>query len=114
VRPQAREEIVPKAAQLLPELESAEPISAYAGLRPAGRGVNYLIGLSRKCSGLVNVAAVRSTGLTASLGIAERVTGIVGEMGIELGPEAPLEHSASPPATEGPWWRRVADYRGAA
>jgi glycerol-3-phosphate dehydrogenase len=112
VRPQAREEIVPKAAQLLPELEGAEPIASYAGLRPAGRGVNYLIGPSGACPGLVNVAAIRSTGLTASLGIAEHVTGIVAELGIELGPEAPLEPAPAPP-TEGPWWRRVAEYRGA-
>jgi glycerol-3-phosphate dehydrogenase len=112
VRPEARDEILPKAAQLMPELEGAEPIAAYAGLRPAGRGVNYLIGPSRDCPGLVNVAAIRSTGLTASLGIAEQVTGIVGELGVELGPEAPLEPAPAPPS-EGPWWRRVAEYRGA-
>jgi glycerol-3-phosphate dehydrogenase len=112
VRPEARNEILPKAAQLLPELEDAEPIAAYAGLRPAGRGVNYLIGPSRECPELINVAAIRSTGLTASLGIAEHVTGIVAELGIELGPEAQLE-PAPPPPSEGPWWRRVAEYRGA-
>jgi glycerol-3-phosphate dehydrogenase len=112
VRPEARDEILPKAAQLLPELEDAEPIAAYAGLRPAGRGVNYLIGPSGVFPGLINVAAIRSTGLTASLGIAEHVTGIVAELGIELGAEAPLEPAPAPPS-EGPWWRRVADYRGA-
>ena len=112
VRPEARDEIVPKAAELLPELEGAEPIAAYAGLRPAGRGVNYLIGASPDCPGLVNVAAIRSTGVTASLGIAEHVTGIVGEHGVELGPEAPLEAAQAPPS-EGPWWRRAAEYRGA-
>jgi glycerol-3-phosphate dehydrogenase len=112
VRPQARDEILPKATQLMPELEGAEPIAAYAGLRPAGREVNYLIGPSRDCPGLVNVAAIRSTGLTASLGIAEHVADIVAELGIELGPEAPLE-AAPKPESDGPWWRRVADYRGA-
>jgi glycerol-3-phosphate dehydrogenase len=112
VRPEARDEILPKATQLLPELEDAEPIAAYAGLRPAGRGVNYLIGPSDVCPGLINVAAIRSTGLTASLGIAEHVTGIVAELGIELGPEAPLA-PAPPPPSEGPWWRRVAEHRGA-
>jgi glycerol-3-phosphate dehydrogenase len=112
VRPQARGEILPRAVQLMPELEGAAPIAAYAGLRPAGRGVNYLIGPSRECPGLINVAAIRSTGLTASLGIAEHVTGIVAELGIELGPEAPLE-AAPKPESDGPWWRRVADYRGA-
>jgi glycerol-3-phosphate dehydrogenase len=113
VRPEAREEIVPKAAELMPELEGAEPIAAYAGLRPAGRGVNYLIGPARDCPGLVNVAAIRSTGLTASLGIAEHVVGIVGKLGLELGPQAPLK-PASAPAPQGPWWHRVAEYRSAA
>ncbi len=113
VRPEARDEIVPKAAELLPQLEGAEPIAAYAGLRPAGRGVNYLIGASHECPGLVNVAAIRSTGVTASLGIAEHVTGIVGELGVELGPEAPLESAPSAPS-EIPWWRRTAEYRGLA
>jgi glycerol-3-phosphate dehydrogenase len=113
VRAEARDEIVPKAAELLPELEGAEPIASYAGLRPAGRGVNYLIGASRECPGLVNVAAIRSTGVTASLGIAEHVTGIVGELGVELGPEAPLEAAPSAPP-ETAWWRRSAEYRGLA
>ncbi len=77
MRPQAREEIHPQAVAMWPALEGAEPIAAYAGLRPAGRGVNYLIEPSRACAGLVNVAAIRSTGLTASLGIAEYVCGLV-------------------------------------
>jgi glycerol-3-phosphate dehydrogenase len=113
VRPQAAEEILPKATRILPELEGAEPIASYAGLRPAGRGVNYVIEPSRDCLGLVNVAAIRSTGLTASLGIAVEVTGILDEMGFELGEEAPLEPGPAP-ASAGPWWRRVAEHRAAA
>ena len=50
------------------------------------------------CEGLVNVAAIRSTGLTASLGIAERVCEIVGALGVELGAEAPLAPAPAPPA----------------
>ena len=49
VRPEARDEILPKATAMWPPLEGAEPIAAYAGLRPAGRGVNYLIEPSRAC-----------------------------------------------------------------
>ena len=71
VRPEALERCAPKAAECCPALEGAEPV-ALAGLRPAGRGVNYVIG-ARAPAGLVNVAAIRSTGLTASLGIAEYV-----------------------------------------
>jgi glycerol-3-phosphate dehydrogenase len=110
VRPAAREEIVAKAAALYPPLADAEPVFAYAGLRPAGRGVNYLIRTARTCPGLVHAAAIRSTGLSASLGIAERVTEIVGSLGVQLRPEAPLRGGRRP-ASARPWWRRTADYR---
>jgi glycerol-3-phosphate dehydrogenase len=110
VRPKAPEEIVPKAAQLLPAIADTEPVGAYAGLRPAGRGVNYLVGPSKACERLLNVAAIRSTGLTASLGIAERVMRIAGEMRVGLGPEEPLSPAPSPPET-GSWWRLVAEHR---
>jgi glycerol-3-phosphate dehydrogenase len=110
VRPSAREEIVSKAAALYPPLAGAEPVFAYAGLRPAGRGVNYLIGPARSCPRLVNVAAIRSTGLSASLGIAEHVTEIVGSLGVSLGPEATLQGGPAPRGTD-PWWRRTAEYR---
>ena len=110
VRPEARDEILPKARAMWPQLEGLEPVAAYAGLRPAGRGVNYLIGASSACPGLVNVAAIRSTGVTASLGIAERVCTIVEGMGVALGPEQPLAAGSSPTA-DGPWWRRAAERR---
>jgi glycerol-3-phosphate dehydrogenase len=112
VRAEAREEILPRAAAMWPPLGDAAEGFAYAGLRPAGRGVNYLIAPSRACRGLVNVAAIRSTGLTASLGIAERACSIVDDLGVGLGAEEPLRAGkASPPA--GPWWRRTAERRAA-
>ena len=112
VRPGAIEEVLPKAVKLLPALANAEPVASYAGLRPAGRGVNYLIAPSTACPGLVNVAAIRSTGLTASLGIAERVAALVAELGVELGSEQPLRPGPTPETGAAPWWRRVADHRG--
>jgi glycerol-3-phosphate dehydrogenase len=109
VRPEARDEIMPGAIAMHPPLDGAEPIGAYAGLRPAGRGVNYLIGRSWACDALINVAAIRSTGLTASLGIAEHVCGLVEGLGVRLGPERPLERGEAAP-TIGPWWRRTAEH----
>jgi glycerol-3-phosphate dehydrogenase len=109
VRADAREEVMGKAAELLPELEGVEPIWSYAGLRPAGRDVNYAIGPSAACPGLINVAAIRSTGLSASLGISERVAVLVAEQGVELGPERGLR-VGSPPAPDRPWWRRTAEF----
>ena len=112
VRPEARDEIVPKAIEMYPPLSGAEPIAAYAGLRPAGRGVNYVIGRSETCERLINVAAIRSTGLTASLGIGQRVTEIVESLGVRLGAERPL--IGGPVAEfDQPWWRRTAGYRAA-
>jgi glycerol-3-phosphate dehydrogenase len=108
VRPEARAEIVPKAAAMFPPLAEAKPVFAYAGLRPAGRGVNYVISVSRSSPGLINVAAIRSTGLTASLAIAERVAVLVAEQGIALGAPAPLEPAPAQPA--GPWYRRTAEH----
>jgi glycerol-3-phosphate dehydrogenase len=110
VRPEAREAIVPQASATYPPLADAEPVFAYAGLRPAGRGVNYLIERSRSCPPLVHVAAIRSTGLTASLGIAEHVTAIVASAGVALAPEQPLKPGSAETHT-GPWWRRTAEYR---
>jgi glycerol-3-phosphate dehydrogenase len=113
VRPEARDEVLGKARQMLPELEGAEPVATYAGLRPAGRaGANYLIGPSTACPGLVNVAAIRSTGLSASLGIGEHVTELVAGLGIGLGPERELP-AVPAPSHERPWWRRTARYREA-
>jgi glycerol-3-phosphate dehydrogenase len=108
-RAEARDEVLAKARSMLPSLEGAEPIASYAGLRPAGRGVNYLIGPSPACPGLINVAAIRSTGLSASLGIGEHVAGLVAEQGIALGPDRPLAVTRSP-ATHA-WWMRSARYR---
>jgi glycerol-3-phosphate dehydrogenase len=110
VRLEAWDEIVPQATAMYPPLQDAEPVAAYAGLRPAGRGVNYAIGPSGACPGLVNVAAIRSTGLTASLGIAERVCAIVAELGVALGPVRSLEPGPTD-GRAGPWWRRAAEYR---
>jgi len=99
VRPEALAEVRAKAAELLPAIAGAEPIASWAGLRPAGRGVNYVI--RRASEDLVNVAAIRSTGLTASLGIAEYVAEMIAP-GV---PEAPLPAVTVEPSKE-PWWRR--------
>jgi glycerol-3-phosphate dehydrogenase len=110
VRADAAAEIVPKASAMYPALSECERLGAYAGLRPAGRGVNYVIGASAPCRSLVNVAAIRSTGLTASPAIGERVAEIVGAMGVPLGPEVALRRGAAIGFRD-PWWRRTAVHR---
>jgi glycerol-3-phosphate dehydrogenase len=107
VRPEAKREVLEGAIALLPELQGSEPIASYAGLRPAGDGVNYLIERSRDCPALLHVAAIRSTGLSASLGIAEAVTRELADMGVQLGLERQLEPGRFEPPS-GPWWERSA------
>ncbi|MFJ4225721.1 NAD(P)/FAD-dependent oxidoreductase [Microbacterium sp. NPDC089695] len=111
VRPDAREEILANAVAQFPPLAGLEPVFSYAGLRPAGRDSNYVIGPSAADARLINVAAIRSTGLTASLGIADHVVEMLPGLGIPLGEErAPAPIAAS--ASIDPWWRRTAAYRG--
>jgi glycerol-3-phosphate dehydrogenase len=106
VRAEARDEVLAKAVAMHPPLAGAEPIAVYAGLRPAGVGANYVVGRSAASPRLVNVAAIRSTGLTASLGIAEHVAELVVP---GVAPQ-PLRRGAPAP-TAGEWWRRTASYR---
>jgi glycerol-3-phosphate dehydrogenase len=111
VRGEAYGEVLTQALGMWPPLESSRPIGSYAGLRPAGRnGANYVIGRSRACPALINVGAIRSTGLTASLGIGEFVAGLAAEAGVELGPDRPVAAGAVP-ARDEPWWRRAAAQR---
>ena len=108
VEPDAGELILAKARAMWPALEDAEPIAAYAGLRPAGRGCNYAIAASAGLPGLVDVAAVRSTGLTAAPAIGERVAQLLAEaVGLTLGtPAAPAPLPER--RTAEPWWRLAA------
>ncbi len=97
MRAEGAAQVRAKLAERMPQLADAEPVASYAGLRPAGAGVNYVIAHSAPCPGLVHAAAIRSTGLTAALGIAERLCGLVAEVGVRLGPEAPLAPGPPPP-----------------
>jgi glycerol-3-phosphate dehydrogenase len=123
VEPDASELIVAKARRMYPALEDVEPIGAYAGLRPAGRNANYVIERSRTLPGLVHVAAIRSTGLSASVAIGEHVVGMLAEDGaIAPGPvralPSPSPSSTASPAGASPgtgesaspqtWWERAA------
>ena len=110
VRDEGATQVQAKLAERVPQLADAEPVARYAGLRPAGVGVNYVIAHSSPCPGLIHAAAIRSTGLTAALGIAERLCELVAERGVELGPQAPLKAGPPPPGLgeDGPWWARTA------
>ena len=104
-------DLLHKLVDAYPALAGASPIARYAGLRPAGVDCNYVI--QAQPPGLVTVAAIRSTGLTASLGIAEYVCELVAGLGLPLGSPAPLTPGSPPPglAFDGPWWARTAAFQ---
>jgi glycerol-3-phosphate dehydrogenase len=113
VEDDAPELILPGATRMYPALERAQQIGAYAGLRPAGREGNYVIEASDTVPGLIHVAAIRSTGLSASLGIGEHVAGLLADVtGVALGQTRPLP-TPPRPAAAGPWWERAARHHGA-
>lgn len=117
VRDEAGTEVLGKAYAQYPALEGAEPVASYAGLRPAGEECNYVIGASESNDRLINVAAIRSTGLSASLGIGEYVAEILAEAGLPLNePQTPVKGTAAYRAgaseiEDSPWWLRTARYR---
>ncbi len=113
VEADAEELILAKAVRMYPPLARAMRLGKYAGLRTAGRdGANYVIERSRTLDGLVHVAAIRSTGLSASLGIGEHVVGMLAEQGaIEPGPVRALSAPAEPPPSSIRWWERSVRYR---
>jgi glycerol-3-phosphate dehydrogenase len=111
--------IVAKARSMYPALDGLAPSAAYAGLRPAGRDANYVIERSKAIPGLVHVAAIRSTGMSASLAIGEHVVAMLDEEGaIAPGPvrSLPSPSASSPSASRVPdgsvasetWWERAA------
>ncbi len=115
VEADAQELIAAKATRMYPALAPHAPLEAYAGLRPAGVGANYVIEPSRTLPGLIHAAAIRSTGLSASLGIGEYVAGLLAEhAGIELGRERGLAAAPGSPRAPAPWWQRAAAHHGAA
>jgi glycerol-3-phosphate dehydrogenase len=115
VETDAAETILARAGETYPPLQTAERIGSYAGLRPAGDGFNYLIAFSRPMRRLLHVAAIRSTGLSASLGIGEYVAGLLEREGaITLGPPRALPAPArTAPRAGAPWWARTARHREA-
>lgn len=68
------------ALRLAPVLQHETVVATYAGLRPAASTGEYIIEVDGKCNQVVT-AGIRSTGLTASLSIAQEVRNRLESMG---------------------------------
>jgi glycerol-3-phosphate dehydrogenase len=99
-----------KAAQMLPALKDLKPINAWAGLRTVGKPHNYFIEFSNRIPNLLHVAGIRSTGLSACLGISDYAVKLLKERGLESKPVRP---SFSVPTFSDfkPWWERLNSLR---
>ncbi len=75
--------LLEKGKKILPELLEEEITATYAGLRAATEHSDYQIAL-RADQKYICVGGIRSTGISASLGIAEYVVGLLREGGVDL------------------------------
>jgi glycerol-3-phosphate dehydrogenase len=72
--------LIARAVEILPALAPMDITAVYAGLRPATEEKEYRIS-ARRDRNWITVGGIRSTGLTASLGIARHVYGLYEEWG---------------------------------
>ncbi|GAC1391398.1 MAG: hypothetical protein NVSMB31_08790 [Vulcanimicrobiaceae bacterium] len=96
-----------QAARLLPVLSAMQPVDAWAGLRPAGIPHDTIIGWSPRVHAMLNVAAIRGTGLSACFGIAAHVLDMLVERDIRPRGRQ-LACTEVPFDAPRPWWERQA------
>lgn len=84
-----------QGGRILPALLDEEVTAVYAGLRAATGQEDYRIA-AHPALRYVTVGGIRSTGLTASLAIAEHVRGLLADCGLDPGPERPLARIRMP------------------
>ena len=73
-----------QALNMVPGLRFEDTITQFVGARPARIPEGYDIRFSEKVKGFIGISGVRSTGLTASVGIAGYVVHGMKEAGLEL------------------------------
>lgn len=84
-----------RGAEIVPALSGMEVTGIYAGLRPATQYKDYQIRLEAERN-LITVGGIRSTGLTAALGIARHVFDLYRGLGFE---HRPLDDPVWPQAS---------------
>lgn len=80
--PDVLERVFTQAKRLIPGVERSHVIKTFAGLRPASDMV-YRVAQSTRVSNLVHAAGIRSTGVSSSPAVADRVRCILQEAGLE-------------------------------
>jgi glycerol-3-phosphate dehydrogenase len=81
--------LLAKGASLLPALMAEDVTAAYAGLRAASEHLDYVVEVDAS-QRYVLLGGIRSTGLTASMALAEHTVTLLVAAGLELVPRADL------------------------
>jgi glycerol-3-phosphate dehydrogenase len=87
-------------ARILPGLAGEEVTATYAGLRAATEEADYRVFVEPALRYLC-LGGIRSTGLTASLALAEHALELLVGAGLDPGPRRPLARLSLPPLGEG-------------
>jgi glycerol-3-phosphate dehydrogenase len=83
------EALLRKGRALMPLLLDEEVTATYAGLRAATEHADYQVRIDPG-AGYLCLGGIRSTGLTASMALAEHTAALLGEAGLELRPRTDL------------------------
>jgi glycerol-3-phosphate dehydrogenase len=73
-----------QAKHMMPPLSRSDIITAFAGVRPALKGNDFYIDISRTAARFIQVAGIQSPGLTAAPAIAEHVKDLLKKAGVKL------------------------------
>ena len=87
------QEVYEGARKLVPHLPHQDLINSFAGLRADIEGRDdFIIEASKKIGGFINVAGIKSPGLSSAPAIAEMVSGILKEVVKEISPQLELNY----------------------
>lgn len=91
--------LLAKGRQIIPELPDEEVTCVYAGLRAATEHADYRI-VCHPDQRYACIGGIRSTGLSASMGIAARLAELLADAGLKLRPAAEHHQVHMPPIGE--------------
>lgn len=89
------QEIMESCTKLVPEANSYTTVKQYAGLRSVSSEGDYILRPSEQNKRMIHVAGIRSTGLSASPGIAEKVVEELQRIGADLEEKSDWEPNLS-------------------
>ncbi len=78
-------EVYEAAVKMVPGIERSAVITSFSGLRAVEKGNDFVINISEKVRGFINVLGIQSPGLTSAPAIAENVVELIKELQTFLG-----------------------------